>query len=117
MDIAAISGVILAALNAIQALLPLLGVAGNSVSVVTTIIQMLTKLIPFLEQVAPLIGDEATLIYQGVKSILNSLRSDGVVTTAQQDTDLDALDRRVDAAWDKIAPQFDPDAAPDATPT
>jgi hypothetical protein len=70
-----------------------------------------------LEQIAPLIGDEATLIYQGVKSILNSLRSDGVVTTAQQDTDLDALDRRVDAAWDKIAPQFDPDAAPDATPT
>jgi hypothetical protein len=110
MDIAAISGVILAALNAIQGLLPLLGVAGNSISVVTTIISMLTKLVPVLEQIAPLVGDEATLIYQGVKSILNSLRGDGVVTTTQQDRDLDALDARVDAAWDKIAPQFDPDA-------
>jgi hypothetical protein len=110
MDATVISGAILAALSAVQSLLPLLGVAGNTVSIVATVIAALTKIIPVIEQVAPLVGDEASLIYQGVKNIIANLRSDGVATTAQQDADLDALDARVDAAWDKIAPQFDPDA-------
>lgn len=108
MDVTAISGIILSALTAIQSLLPLLGSAGSTATIVTSIIAALTKIIPFFEQIAPLVGDEAALIYQGVKNIVANLR--GVDTTAEQDAALDALDTRVDAAWDAIAPQFDPDA-------
>lgn len=116
MNATVIAGIILSALTAIQSLLPLLGVAGNSAAAVTNIITALTKIIPVLEQLAPIVGDEISLIYQGVKNIIANLRGDGVVTSAQQDADLDALDARVDAAWDKIAPQFDPDAAPPVIP-
>ena len=105
-----VSDVILSVLTAVQALLPLLGVSGNAAAAVAAIIGMLTKVVRALERLAPLVGDEVSLIYQGVKSIIASLRSDSVSTTAEQDADLDALDARVDAAWDRIAPQFDPDA-------
>lgn len=114
MNATVIAGVILSTLSAIQSLMPLLGIAGNAANIVTTIIAALVKVIPVLEQLAPLVGDEVSLIYQGVKSIIASLRSDSVSTTAQQDIALDALDARVDAAWDKIAPQFDPDYVPPA---
>jgi hypothetical protein len=116
MDATLISGAILSALSAVQALLPLLGVAGNTASIVTTIITALTKIVPLLEMLAPIVGDEVSLVYQGVKNIIANLRSDGVVTTAQQDADLDALDLRVDTAWNKILPQFDPDYVPPASP-
>jgi hypothetical protein len=108
MNATAIAGVILSTLTAIQSLLPLLGVAGNTATIVTSIIAALAKVVPILEQLAPLVGDEVSLIYQGVKSIISSLR--GVDTTEQQDKALDDLDARADSAWDKIAPQFDPDA-------
>lgn len=115
MNATIISGIILSSLTAIQSLLPLLGVAGNAASIVTTIIAALTKIIPTIEQLAPLVGDEAGLIYQGVKNIIANLRSDSVATTAQQDADLDVMDARVDASWDTIAPKFDPDAGTGAT--
>lgn len=111
MTMTVLSGIILSALSAIQSLLPLLGAAGSSASMVATIIATLVKIEPVLAQMAPLLGDEASLLYQGMKNIIANLRGPGIVTTAQQDTDLDALDARVDASWDKIAPQFDPDAA------
>lgn len=109
-----ISGIILSSLTAIQSLLPLLGGAAGTAGTVASIIGMLVKVEPIIEKLAPLIGDEATLIYTGVKNIIGNLRGPDVVTTAQQDTDLDALDARVDAAWNAIAPQFDPDYVPPA---
>lgn len=107
-----IAGIILSSLTAIQSLLPLLGVAGASSTAVVNIITALTKIIPVLEQLAPLVSDEISLIYQGIKNIIANLRGDAVETTTQQDADLDALDARVDASWNAIANQFDPDAKP-----
>lgn len=104
--------IILAALGAIEAIIPLL--AGNSGSTTTTaigkIIAALQQFLPVLEKLTPLIGDEAALLWQGVKNILVNLR--GTATDAEQDAALDALDARVDAAWSKVLPQFDPDAKP-----
>lgn len=107
-----IAGIILSSLTAIQSLLPLLGVAGSTSAAVVNIITALTKIIPVLEQLAPIVGDEISLIYQGIKNIIANLRGTDVETTAQQDADLDALDARVDAAWNAISAQFDPDAPP-----
>jgi hypothetical protein len=102
-----IVGIITSSLAAIQALLPLLGTAGNTIAIVSTVITALTKIIPIIETLAPIVGDEVTLVIMGAKNIIASLR--GTETDAEQDAALDALDARVDAAWDKIAPQFDPD--------
>ncbi len=111
MNASVISGIILSSLTAIQSLLPLLGVAGSTASIVANIIEALAKIIPVLEKLAPLVGDEASLLYQGVKNIIANLRSDSIATTVQQDADLDALDARVDASWNSVAGQFDPDAS------
>lgn len=105
-----IVSVITGTLSMIEALLPLLGVtSASNTNTVDTIINWLVKFVPTLEQLAPILGNEVQLLYQGVKNILNNLRGDGVVTTAEQDAALDSLDATVDAGWDKIAPQFDPD--------
>lgn len=117
MNATLVSGIILSSLTAIQSLLPLLGLAGPTGTIVASIIAALTKIVPMLETLAPLVGDEISLLYQGVKNIIANLRGDGVVTTAQQDADLDALDARVDASWDAIAGKFDPDAAPTPVPS
>lgn len=116
MDPTLIAGAVTSVLTLVQGLIPLLGAGGASISLVSNIIAALVKIIPVLEQVAPLIGDEATLLYQGVKNIINNLKGDSVTTTAQQDADLDALDARVDASWDKVASQFDPDFLPPGGP-
>jgi hypothetical protein len=105
-----IGQIILGVLSAIEAIIPLISAGGASSSAITKIITALQQFLPLLEKLAPIIGDEATLIYQGVRNIISNLR--GTDTDAQQDADLDALDARVDAAWQKILPQFDPDAAP-----
>lgn len=107
-----IAGIILSSLSAIQSLLPMLGVAGNTATVVSHIITALTKIVPFLEQLAPLVGSEMSLIYQGIKNIIANLRGTDIETTAQQDADLDSLDAQVDASWNAISSQFDPDAVP-----
>lgn len=111
MNATIVSGIILSSLTAIQSLLPLLGVADNTAAIVANIIGALTKIVPVLEKLAPLVGDEISLIYQGVKNIIANLRGDSVATTAQQDADLDSLDARVDASWNSISAQFDPDAS------
>lgn len=105
-----ISSSILAVLTLVESLLPQLGVVGASASIIDNVIRALVKIVPVLEKIAPLVGDEASLLYQGVKNIIANLRSDSVSTSAQQDADLDALDARVDAAWDSVSTQFDPDA-------
>lgn len=113
MTATAIAGIILSALSAIQAILPLLsGNLGTNPAVVTNIINMLAKIVPMLEQIAPLVGNEISLLYQGVKNIIANLKGESIATTAQQDADLDALDAMVDSGWDAIAPQFDPDYVP-----
>lgn len=116
MNATLISGIILSALTAIQSLLPLLGVAGASASAVTNIITALTKIVPMLETLAPLVGNEISLLYQGVKNIITNLRGESIETSAQQDADLDSLDAQVDASWNNVAAQFDPDYVPPAAP-
>lgn len=91
----------------IQAILPLLGTASAGATAVTSIITALVKILPVVEKLVPIIGDEASLIFTGIKNIIANIR--GTQTTAEQDAALDALDARVDAAWNKIAPMFDPD--------
>lgn len=102
--------IILAVLGAIEAAIPLITGSSSSTTstAITKIIVALQQFVPILEKLTPLIGDQATLMWQGVKNILANLR--GTETDADQDAALDALDARVDAAWAKILPQFDPDA-------
>lgn len=107
MDATVIASGILSVLSLVEGLLPSLGVAGTSVTIVDGIINALTKLLPMIEQIAPLIGSEVQLMYQGVKNIIANIR--GTDTTAQQDAALDALDAQVDASWNAVAAKFDPD--------
>jgi hypothetical protein len=115
MNVQVIASIILGSLSAIETLLPLLGVGGVNVAAVTSVIGVLQKIVPVLEQIAPFAIDEVGLIYQGIKNIIANLR--GGETSAQQDADLDALDAKVDAAWNAILPQFDPDAPPPVVST
>lgn len=94
-------------MSLVEALLPSLGVAGSSVTVVDTIINALVKIVPVLEKLAPVFGNEIALIYQGIKNIIANIR--GTDTTAEQDAALDSLDTQVDASWNSVAAKFDPD--------
>ena len=110
MDAAAISALIGSFLQVAETILPMLGPAGNAMSVVATVITALEKIVPVISQLAPLVGNEASLLYQGVKNIIANLKGTGT-TTADQDAALDALDALVDSEWDSVAAQFDPDYA------
>jgi len=113
LDAAIIAQGVMAVLTMIETLLPQLGTAANTVSIVDGVINSLVKIVPVIEQLAPIVGNEIQLMYQGVKNIIANLK--GTDTTAQQDAALDALDAQVDASWNSVAAQFDPDAA--APPT
>lgn len=118
MDPTLIVTAVTSVLSLIETLLPTLGVtSASNTSLIDTIISSLSKMLPMLEELAPLVGSEISLLYTGVRNIVNNLSSSGVVTTAEQDAALDSLDATVDASWDKVSAQFDPDyVAPGPTP-
>ena len=103
-----ISTAILAVLSLIEQILPIIGTASPTVTVIANVINVLTKLMPY-------IVDEISTVYTAVKNIIAQLQNTGA-PTAEQIAALQALDAQVDAAWDAIQAQFDPDAVPPVPP-
>ena len=97
-----ISSTILAVLAMIEQILPLVGTSSATVTLVASIIDALTKLLPY-------IIDEISTVYTAVKNIIAQLQNTGA-PTADQITALQALDAQVDAAWISVQAQIDPDA-------
>ena len=97
-----ISTAILAVLSLIEQILPMIGTASTTVTMIEKIIGVLTKLLPY-------IIDEISTVYTAVKNIIAQLQNSGA-PTPDQITALQSLDTQVDAAWDAIQTQLDPDA-------
>lgn len=93
-----------AILALIQQLLPVLG--GSDATLIASIINVLEKWVPLI-----ITGVEE--LYQPVKNIIAAL-SANPATTADQLVTLQSLDAQVDAAFESIAVQVDPDAVPAA---
>ena len=93
-----------ASLALIQQLLPVLG--GSDATLIASIINVLEKWVPLI-----ITGVEE--LYQPVKNIIAAL-SANPTTTADQLVTLQSLDAQVDAAFESIAVQVDPDAVPAA---
>ena len=90
-----------AILAIVQALVPILGTSSATASVVTSVIDALTKLMPF-------IVNEIGTVYTSVKNIISVLQNSGVPDQTQLGA-LSSLDAQVDAAWNSVQAQIDPD--------
>lgn len=97
-----ISSTILAVLAMIEQILPLLGAASPTVTVIESVIAALTQLMPY-------IVSEIGTVYTAVKNIIAQLQNSGA-PTADQIAALQSLDAQVDAAWTTAQTQIDPDA-------
>jgi hypothetical protein len=97
-----ISSTILAVLAMIEQILPLIGTSSATVTLIDSIINALTQLLPF-------IVNEIGTVYTAVKNIIAQLRNTGA-PTADQLAALAALDAQVDAAWLTVQAKIDPDA-------
>ncbi len=97
-----ISSTILAVLAMIEQILPLVGSTSTTVTMIASIIDALTKLMPY-------IVDEISTVYTAVKNIIEQLQNTGA-PTPEQLTALQSLDAQVDAAWASVQSQIDPDA-------
>lgn len=82
--------------------LPMIGVSEKTT-------ETIGKVVTTLNDISPLLIDQVEVTYAGVKNIINALGANPA-TTAEQMEQLKELDRRVDAAWNEIEAQLDPDA-------
>ena len=69
------------------------------------------KVIDTVQELAPLITDQIAHTYTGVKNIISGI-GEHPATTEEQLASLAAFSKTVDAAWDAIEAQLDPDAQP-----
>lgn len=76
---------------------------------VTTDAPLITSIINILVNWLPIIVSEAETLYQPVKNIITALMTHGAVT-ADQKAALQALDAKMDAAFEAAAEGIDPDA-------
>lgn len=91
-----------AILNLVQQVLPLIQAGNaNATGLVAAIINALQTWIP-------MIVTEIGTLYQPVKNIIEALKQNGVVT-ADQIAALQALDAKMDAAFEAAAGDVDPD--------
>lgn len=93
-------------LSLAEQLLPYLGLASNTATTVTTIINALETVLPLIENMVP-------SIYNSIKNIITALTADPS-TSATQLATLQALDAQVDAAFETAAQAIDPDVPPPA---
>lgn len=93
-----VTGVITAILTMVEQLLPAITSSTNA-NVIDAIIKALVGMVPFIVQ-------EIQSLYQPVKNIIAAL-SANPATTAQQLSDLQALDAQVDAAFETAAAPTD----------
>lgn len=99
-------GTILSILTFIQTVLPLATQAGSAAGAIANAVTVLQKLLPYI------VG-EIEAVYQPFKNVLDLLKNSGDVTPAQLAT-LQQLDVQADTAFEAVAVQIDPDAAPAA---
>lgn len=97
-----ISSTILAVLSVIEQFLPLVGTSSVTITLIDSIINALTQLMPY-------IVNEISTVYTAVKNIIAQLQNSGA-PTADQLAALQSLDAQVDAAWVQVQSQIDPDA-------
>ena len=101
--------------------LAIIGIVNNVVDLVQTFLPLITKgnapaidkVIDTLQAASPLIVDQIGDTYTGVKNIIDSIGSHPATTTEQL-ARLADFSQKVDAAWDAIEAQLDPDAQPPA---
>lgn len=98
------STMILAVLQLIEQILPLLTGNSNASNAIDSIIAVLQKWMPFI------IAEVSTL-YQPVKNIIAALSANPATIAAQAAT-LAQLDATMDTAFEAAAAAVDPDAAP-----
>lgn len=97
-----ISSTILAVLAMIEQILPMIGSTSTTVTMIESVINALTQLMPF-------IVNEVSTVYTAVKNIITQLSNSGAPTPDQLAA-LQSLDAQVDAAWVTAQASIDPDA-------
>lgn len=98
-----ISSTILAVLSLIEGILPL--IMGSQNAQTTSAID---NIINAIEQMLPYIVNEVQTVYTAAMNILSSLENSGALTS-DQIAATQALTAQVDAAWNGIVGQIDPD--------
>lgn len=105
MDAATIIALVNAALGLAEQVIPLVSKGDSSA---------IGSVISKVEAIIPAATTLASSSYTAIKNIISNL-SDHPATTADQLVTLKALDAQVDAAWDSVSQQFDPDYMPPDT--
>jgi hypothetical protein len=98
-----LSSSVLAVLALIEQILPLVMGAQNSQTT-----QIIDSIIDAIEKLMPYIVNEISTVYQAAQNILTSLQNSGNLT-ADQIAATQALGTQVDAAWNGVVGQIDPD--------
>lgn len=88
-------------LGLITQILPLVGVKNT---------EAIGGIVKTITDMAPLVTDQISATYTGVKNIIASV-SKHPATTEEQLASLRAFNKQVDEAWDVIELQLDPDAS------
>lgn len=96
------AGAVNKVIDLIQKFLPLIPVAGPAAPIINDVVDT-------LQEFSPLIVNQVETTREGVKNIINAVSSNPNTSTDQLKA-LRELDRKVDAAWEKIEAQLDPDA-------
>lgn len=98
-----LSSTVIIVLNMIEAILPLV-TGAQSASTVTAI----DKIIQTLEAMLPQIVSWSQTMYSVISNIISSLQNSGNLTPTQISA-TQALGAQVDAAWNNVVGQIDPD--------
>lgn len=88
-------------LGLINTFLPMIGHNSAGTKKIGEVVGVLTSL-------APLVTDQVSVVYTGVKNVIASVGAHPA-TTDQQRASLAAFDKQVDDAWNAIEGQLDPD--------
>jgi hypothetical protein len=98
--------IVTAIIALIEQMLPVLGTSAATATLIESIINALTKLLPLIIDLIP-------TVYQSIKNIIIELKADPA-TTAAQWAALDVIDTQLDAANDAAIAAVDPDVPPAA---
>jgi len=93
--------IVTAIIALIEQFLPLIGTSSATTTLIQTIIDAITKILP-------LVVDFVPTVYQSLKNIISALSNDPSTTSAQWQS-LQELDAQVDAAFEAAAKDVDPD--------
>ena len=96
----AIIGIVSAVIDLVQRFLPMVTKSDTT---------SIDKIIDAVQAIAPLAIDQVAVTYTGVKNILSAIGSHPA-TIAEQLASLKVFNDQIDAAWNEIEKQLDPDA-------